>query len=387
MSACTRIVQVVPRIADQSSGPSQSVPGLSRALQDGGNEVDLFVLEPLPARTTFSRTTAFPCLRGGWLRRLGVSPKLKAALRAAARRADVIHTNSLWMMPSIYPRGAIEGTNCRLVVSPRGTLSEWSLNRARCRKKIIDWYGQGRSLRRADCIHVTSEAELQDVRRYGLRNPGAVVPNGLSCPDLVRPVASQRTGHRRLLFLSRIHPKKGVDDLLHAWVRLEDEFPDWELQIAGPEEHSYAEKMKSLATTLRLSRVSFVGEVIGEAKSETFRAADLFVLPTHNENFGIAVAEALAHGVPVIVSTAAPWAGVEAEGCGWWFETSRSGLSGALRDALGRTSTELGDMGARGHEWVRREFAWEVIGDRMSRTYRWLCGRGDRPEFVHTSGE
>ena len=202
-----KVVQVVPRIGDASSGPSQSVPGLSRALSDAGAEVDLYVLEPRPERVSFDRLTVFPSWHGKLFRRLGVSPKMKAALSQAARQVDVIHTNSLWMMPNVYPAAAVNGTSCRLVISPRGTLSEWALNQARYRKKFIGWWGQHRALRAAHCLHVTAEEELNECRRLGLTNPVAIIPNGLDCPP---PPSLMQRGKlvRNLLFLSRIHPKK-----------------------------------------------------------------------------------------------------------------------------------------------------------------------------------
>jgi len=240
---------------------------------------------------------------------------MKAALAEAARRVDVIHTNSLWMMPNVYPALAVAGTNCRLVISPRATLSEWALNRARWRKKLIGWWGQHRALREAHCLHATAEEELNECRRLGLTNPVAIIPNGLDCP--APPSGKDDSGERKLLFLSRIHPKKGIDQLLRAWKRLEGEFPEWQMNIAGPDQHEFAGEMKSLVAELGLQRVTFLGEVTGAKKEQVFRETDLFVLPTHNENFGIAVAEALAHGVPAVVSTGAPWSGLQNERCGW----------------------------------------------------------------------
>ena len=141
--------------------------------------------------------------------------------------------------------------------------------------------------------------------------------------------------------------------------------------------------MKSLVVKLGLKRVTFIGEVTGDEKEKAFRASDLFVLPTHSENFGIAVAEAQAHGVPAVVSTGAPWAGLKNERSGWWFELTDEGLLAVLRQAMSCSSEDLEAMGQRGYEWMKRSFAWPAIGDRMRRTYEWLCERGDRPDWVH----
>ncbi len=134
-----------------------------------------------------------------------------------------------------------------------------------------------------------------------------------------------------LLFLSRIHPKKGIPILLRAWRKVERRHPDWELVVAGPDEIGHLSQVRALAGELGLQRVSFPGPAYGDAKAALYRSADLFVLPTHSENFGMAIAEALAYAVPVITTTGAPWAGLEEHGCGWWIELSEGNLVDALR--------------------------------------------------------
>src|SRR5690606_27143605 len=150
------------------------------------------------------------------------------------------------------------------------------------------------------------------------------------------PRAQQRKplqGSRRLLFLARIHKKKGVDVLLNAWRRLEERHPDWELTIAGPDDGGYLDGMKQLAAALQLRRVDFTGPVYGERKSTLLQSSDLYVLPTHSENFGMTVAEALAHGVPAIVTKGAPWQGLEDHQCGWWIDLSEDSLAACLDQA------------------------------------------------------
>lgn len=375
-----RIIQIVPRIADESSGPSHSVPGLSRALAEAGDEVDLFVLEPLPEKKIYERTTAFPCWPGKAFHKLGYSPRMKNALCRAAKTSEVLHTNSLWMMPNIYPANAVRGTQCKFVVSPRGTVSDWALSRSRWIKQIVGWWGQNEALRRADCIHVTSEDELEQVRRLDLRNPVAVVPNGIECPSEVP--ARNEGDLRQLLFLGRIHPTKCLELLVDAWVRLENEFADWELVIVGPTDNDYARKLQATATERGLQRIRFVGERKGADKAASFADSELFVLPSRSENFGMAVAEALAHGTPAAVSQGAPWAGLEKEDCGWWFRLTADDLLAALREAMKQSREELAAKGQRGREWMQREYSWSAIAERMRPVYQWLCGRGDRPEYV-----
>lgn len=383
MSLVPRVIQVVPRIAAISSGPSLSVPSLSAALASAGCAVQLMALEPAPAELVFGHSTFFPCNRLPLAGRLGASTQLLGALIQAAKTSDIMHTNSLWMMPNIYPERAIKGTNCKLVVSPRGTLSAWALQRSRVRKWLVTLLGQRRCLNAAHCIHATSMDELSQIRRAGYGNPVAVIPNGIECDRAQSMDVSQPRAIKTLLFLARIHPKKGVDILLEAWKALESRFPDWRLKIAGPIDHSYARQMISKSKATR--RVEFCGELTGDVKNQCFRDADLYVLPTHSENFGISVAEALAHGLPAIVFSGAPWQGLNEKNAGWWIEPGVASLVDTLHSAMTLSEHQRFQMGQNGQQWMREEFDWKAIGQRMSAVYRWLIDGGDAPPDVHLS--
>ncbi|MCP4510172.1 MAG: glycosyltransferase, partial [Fuerstiella sp.] len=259
-------------------------------MSDAGVDTRLMALQPEPTEPIYNQTEFFPTGKLPFAYRLGVSNDMRRALHAAAKESDVIHTHSLWMMPNVYPEKAARGTSCAVVVSPRGTISRWALRRSRVRKWCVWRMGQKRLLDAANCIHATCHDELQDVRSLGLRNPVALVPNGVSCPVLPEtPIHDQRS-NRTVLFLARIHPKKGVDTLLRAWRAIESQFTDWNLKIAGPLGSDYSAQMIQLSSELQLKRVNFVGEVTGPEKAQTFFDSDLYVLPTHSENFGISVA-------------------------------------------------------------------------------------------------
>lgn len=381
MTLCA--IQVVPRVAAASSGPSVSVPTLCEALRHAGVCTRLFALEPAPQACDVTDAQFFPTSRLPFAERLGVSPAMRTALARAAQEADLIHTHSLWMLPNVYPSSAVRGTRCRLMVSPRGTLSAWALRRSRWRKRLLWFAGQRRTLAAADCLHATCDAERQEIRDLGLTNPVAVIPNGVHCPDLSEPVQRGQGGRRQVLFLARIHPKKGLDRLLRVWVRLVDRYPQWFLRIAGPLDSDYARQVLRDVEQRQLPRVEFVGEQRGEDKSRCFRESDVYVLPTHSENFGISVAEALAHEVPAIVTTGAPWSGLRSQGAGWWIEQGDEPLAAALEDALRLTDAERSAMGQRGRQWMQQEFDWNGIGRRMADVYRWLAADGPRPADVH----
>jgi glycosyltransferase involved in cell wall biosynthesis len=237
------------------------------------------------------------------------------------------------------------------------------------------------ALHRCHCFHATSLAEYESIRGVGLRGPVAVIPNGIDIPD------SETDGLRgkRVVFLSRIDPVKGVDTLLSAWASIAADFGDWELVIAGPLKGAYPDSMQALARELRAPRVTFAGEVLGDAKRSLLSTASLFVLPSHSENFGMAVAEALAHGVPVITTTGTPWADISSHNCGWYIEPNHAALSETLRNALSQPLPALHEMGRNGHSWMQRNYSWGHIATMMHQTYEWLLQDAPRPDWVQMS--
>ena len=373
------IIHVVPTIHEEASGPSYSVVKLCQALVEHGNNVRLAALDWGPLQSPPPFYKKFPMSRGP--RGLGFSREMRLWLRkqALSGRIHIIHNHSLWMMPNVYPGLAVRGTNCQLVLSPRGTLSPWILERSKWAKRIFWFLFQRLSLKQAVCFHATAENEYQEIRALGLQQPVCIIPNGIDIPDL----SPEKVSHKRtLLFLGRIHPTKGVDYLLRAWHVVYRQFPEWELEIVGPDNEGYLFKMKRLASKLRLERVLFRGPLYGRDKERAYQRADIFVLPTHSENFGLAVAESLACGTPAIVTKGAPWEGLEKNNAGWWIDIGVEPLVSCLQKAMKLEREKLAQMGFAGREWMKREFSWKRIGEMMHQMYQWLILGGDTPSWV-----
>jgi glycosyltransferase involved in cell wall biosynthesis len=263
-------------------------------------------------------------------------------------------------------------------------LEPWAWGHHAWKKRPVWQLLERKNLASAALLHATSEQEAQSFRDRGLRVPIAIIPNGVELPGYDEP----NTGHcptsskRTLLFLSRIHPKKGLSMLLEAWAKVRPS--GWNLKIVGPDEGGHRKELEKQATSLGLADVvSFHDAVRGkDAKSALFREASLFVLPTHSENFGIAVAEAMAHGLPVITTHGAPWQLLETEQCGWWVPVSVAGLAAALDDATRQSPESLAEMGARGRAVVAERFGWDGIARQFIDCYRWLLGEGSKPDCV-----
>jgi glycosyltransferase involved in cell wall biosynthesis len=287
------------------------------------------------------------------------------------------------MMPNVYPGQIIAGSHTALMVSPRGTLSAWSLSQRRALKHAFWLLAQARAVRVARCLHATAESEYEDIRRSGLKQPVCIIPNGIDVQPL-EPVT--KATPRQVLFLGRIHPKKGVDMLLHAWLQVEAACQGWELRIVGPDDGGYLPSMQRLAVTLGLERVVFAGPLYGLAKQRAYAQATLFVLPTHSENFGLTVAESLSARTPVIVTTGAPWKDVQKHGAGWWIETGVKPLADTLLEAMRLPPGELMAMGARGRTWMQREYSWSEVARQFADVYEWLAsGRESPPSSVRVA--
>jgi glycosyltransferase involved in cell wall biosynthesis len=368
-----RCLHVVPHIHDEASGPSYSVPRLCGALAAQGHAVRLACLAAAGEVPGVALE-----VHPQWRRpaRFAVSPSIARALRAAADSEDIVHNHSLWSMANVAAGWAVPGRRARLVTSPRGTLSSWAMQHSRGVKRLL-WPLQARALTRADMLHATSESEYEEIRAMGLRAPVVIVANGIDVPA---PNRAER--EPTLLFLSRIHPKKGIDRLLGAWQILQDRHPTWRLVVAGRGDPAHVAEAEGLAASLALDRVSFPGPLFGADKAAAYASARLFVLPTHSENFGMVVAEALAAGCPAVVSRGAPWSELPARGAGWWIDAEVPSLANCLDQAMSMPAAQLAQMGARGRAWMQRDFGWEPAARRLAEAYGWLLHGGAVPAHV-----
>ena len=365
----------------RSGGVAGAVPALSDALCEAGARVSL--LTPRARDDWRDRPFTlgeYPSWRAG--RAIDFNPRMFARLRRAARTSAIVHWHDVWSLQGAYAALACRGSRCRRVVSPRGSLAPGALAFSKRKKKVMWSLLSERAVAGADCLHATSELEYEELRRFGLRNPVAIVPNGIDVPSVMPERTRSADDSRRLLFLSRLHGKKGVDVLLRAWQQVQGSFPDWELHVTGPDDGGYLPGLMRLAQDLCLERVEFTGPKHGEDKTKAYVDSDLFVLPSRSENFGSVVGEALAHRVPVVVTRSTPWSEVETHDCGWWIEGGVSPLVDRLREAMALPRQRLADMGIAGRRWIGSEFRWERVGRDMLETYRWLLGGGAPPPWV-----
>ncbi len=288
-------------------------------------------------------------------------------ISAAVGTLDIIHDHGLWL-PSNHASARV-GRHRRIprVVSPRGMLESWSLKHRRIKKKIAWQLYQHRDLRSAACLHATSASEEDQFRRLGFRQPIIRIPNGVSLP--VDLTSNEKLKPRKeVLFLSRIHPVKGLLNLLEAWQQ--SVCSEWRLKIVGSDECGHLAELKKKCAALQLrDSVEFCEAVHSEKKWQLIKDAALLALPSFSENFGIVVAEALGVGTPVLTTTGTPWNDITNRQCGWYVEPTVEAIASGLRQAMSTSRIQLAEMGQRGRLWMKESFSWDDIGRRMLSSY------------------
>ena len=388
------IIHAVPTLGQSGGGPPRSVSQLCNALVARDISIGIVTavdvndpIAPLDSRITLIGVEAMGDTFLGRLKACDFSIGLDRAHFDSS--ISVIHQHGIWLRSSHATSRYARRNNIPLVVAPRGMLEPWALNHSKWKKKCAWKVFQQRDLSCATAFHATAHSEAESIRRLGFNQPIAVIPNGVvmsKAGDLKLKIAdggadAQSSDKKTALFLSRINPKKGLPMLLDAWSRLEPK--GWRLVIAGNDDSNHLPVVEaSIAKHGLEEKVYLVGPLFGEAKDAAFRDADLFVLPSYSENFGIVVTEALGSNLPVLTTTGCPWQELESHGCGWWVDPTVSALKAGLRDAFSKSDCELQHMGQRGRLLVENKYQWPEIARSMAEFYRWLLEGGERPDFV-----
>jgi glycosyltransferase involved in cell wall biosynthesis len=382
-----KLVLTIAGLSPEFGGPSRSVPALAEAMAREDVVVDLITCEsqggygsPVLPNQELVRTQLLPARsrEGRWQARRN---DFFCALCETSNGMDtVIHDNGLWLPTNHAVAGAARFLNRPLLISPRGMLTSWASAHHRWKKRAAWTLFQQRDLFSASALHGTSEQEAIDFRKTGYRGPIAIVPNGVELPELMdEPPIARDT--RTALCVTRIHPVKGLMNLVEAWSTARP--GGWRMIIAGSDEEGHRAELESAVAARGLTGVfEFVGPVEGEQKQKLYREADLFILPSHSENFGMSIAEALAHNLPVITTRGTPWKDLIECHCGWWVEIGADPLARALAEVTQMDDQTRRQMGERGRQLVAQEYSWSRVAKEMKSVYQWLLGRGERPQCV-----
>ena len=367
-------------------GPSRSVPILAKGLQSIGVNVTLI-------------TIVSPYLNLHALENSGVNIVVMpsdADIKDFEKvildnNIDLIHSQGIWLPTYNSICKLARKLGIPYIMTPRGALEPWCIKSTnlwkRYKKKLAMLMYQRTDLQKAAMLLATSEMEANNLRALGLTSPIAVIPNGLIMDDYTcREIESISKVKKQVIFLSRIVPKKGIEYLLNSWKLLTNDFPDWNLIIVGNGEPNYINYLNNKIIDTKLNNtVKILKPAFGKEKYNLYTESSLFVLPTHSENFGMVIAEALACGVPAITTTGTPWESLTKTDSGWWIELSEDNLTKCMREAMNTPHKVLFEMGQRGAKMVRDNYDYIGVSKRMQDAYMWvLSGKSarNRPEFI-----
>jgi glycosyltransferase involved in cell wall biosynthesis len=435
-------------VSRNAGGLFESVRRLVQSLADGGMDIRVFGIEdehtaadigawaPVPAR-------AFHAIGP---RQFGYSPAFRKALIEFS--PDLVHTHGLWIFSSIATNQYCHPRGIPYVISPHGMLDPWAVRHSRWKKAIAHFFYEGAHLSDAFSLRALCEAEARAIRLLGLKNTIAVIPNGIDLPEIGKQKVENRNefqlstfseGRKVLLFLSRIHPKKGLVNLLKAWSVVSKEpgakgnAEEWVLAIAGWDQGGHEAELKRLATELGIpwadllehstfniqhptsngkaeklktetrkgenapgqerkpdfsvsafqrSSVLFLGPQFGGDKAACYRNCDGFILPSFSEGVPMVVLEAWAHGKPVLMTPECNLPAGFARGAAVRIETSVEDIARGLREFFGATEPARQQLGGNGLQLVREQFAWPVVAAEMGRLYEWALGGGNKPACI-----
>jgi glycosyltransferase involved in cell wall biosynthesis len=352
----------------------------------------------------------------------GYSRELRRKVFSNTRKDSIVHNHGLWMYPGVVARKAAVAAGAPLVISAHGMLDAWALRHSALKKRVAGWLFENRNLRQAACLHALCEAEAKSYRDYGLRNPICIIPNGIDVPEIGKHPPAQSSGatwkaeirnqpwagyvepgRKVLLYLGRIHPKKGLPNLIRAWSKIQkaengkQKAEEWVLAIAGWDQGGHEDELKRLCHELQVSftdirtpnselrtpnSILFLGPQFGEAKTACYRNCDAFILPSFSEGLPMVILEAWAYGKPVLMTPQCNLPEGFAADAAIRIEPNAESLAQGLHTLFQSSISDLQSTGARGRALVAGRFAWPKIATEMKSVYEWVLGGGAKPECV-----
>ncbi len=387
-----KVLHTVSSLNSNSGGPSRSVTSLCEELGKLGVSIDIVTqyyrsddgYDIIPnaeqVRTTFIKSNYLPFIGVPYY------PIFRSKLvgLCQSQQIQLIHSNGLWTLMNHTSAKVAYQLGIPLITTLRGMLEPWCLNYHYWRKKIgLHLYALS-NINLAYVLHATSKSEFNNLRSLGINKPVAIIPNGVNIPNHIKLEQGKTENQiKKALFLSRLHPIKGVLNLVTAWDKLRP--INWHVQIIGPDENNYRKEVENAVYAAGLADTfEFIGPVDDINKWNYYQQADLFVLPSFSENFGIVVAEALASGVPVITTKSTPWEDLKTYKCGWWIDVGVDPLVAALSKAVSLTNEQRNIMGLNGKQLILQKYSWHKIAVDMKSVYNWILKLGDKPDCVVT---
>jgi glycosyltransferase involved in cell wall biosynthesis len=354
-----------------------SILGMTGALAQ--QETPVTIVTPTPSRLGDTELPARLNLRGP-----------ETDLEAVVRCAEVVHMHGLWQSQTRRGARAARGAGVPYLIAAHGMAEPWALRQKAWKKKVYTALVEGKNLRKASCLHALSRPEIGHLRAIAPETPVCFVPNGVDLePFAALPSREslisefpELAGKFLLLFYGRLHAKKGLDLLARGLAELSHDHPDLHLLLAGKDDGALTPFLRQITADGLSSRVTWIGHVGGACARQVWGAADAFVLPSYSEGFSMAILEALACRLPVVITTTCHFPELAAAEGGIVVEPTAGDVTQGLRSLLERSPAERADLGQKGRALVERNYTWEQQARRLSNVYRWLSGGGPAPEEV-----
>lgn len=319
----------------------------------------------------------------------GYSPNMHTILKQ--QNPDLIHTQCLWMYLSKVSLHFYQKYHTPHIISPRGMLDPWAVQHSAWKKKVVAAWFEKQHLRTAACLHALCQSEAEAMRQYGLTNPIAIIPNGIDIPSSdaipasTEPAWSNRvpSDKKVLLFLGRIHPKKGLASLIEGWSRSQADIKDWCLVIAGWDENGHRTQLETHVKAKGLEEtVLFVGSQLGKDKTASYARADAFVLPSLSEGLPMSVLEAWSYRLPVLMTPQCNLPEGFRANAALSFEPTPEGNRQVLQKLGGLSQNQLSVLGTNGYQLVQEKFTWEKVSEQMAEVYEWVLTGKKKPDCI-----
>ncbi len=364
-----KVLHIISGISKESGGPARSSQGLVASLRRAGVDAVLVSCKVGDA-PWLDGVDRFHAPEAGGLK------SLKSFFVRVMReeRPDLVHLHGIWQMQNHLAAVTARKFNIPYIITPRGMLEPWSLQQKKWKKWLAMWLYQRKDLNRAVALHATAASEAGHFKELGFKNKVLISPNGVDF-SLSLPHKKHVDEKKRVLFVGRMRFNKGVLELVEAWNQVKPKNWCCELvyTMAREDEYSYEKQVRARVKELGLEDFFvFTGALMDDAKWDAYRRADLFVLPTYSENFGIVVAEALYAELPVVTTKGAPWAELEEFKCGKWIDQGVPPLVVALKEMMSLSDESRSAMGKSGCRLMEERYSWSSIAKKMVEEYRKL---------------
>ncbi|KEO72294.1 glycosyltransferase [Anditalea andensis] len=365
-----KVLHIVSGMGIKEGGVATCTYELVAGLRKSKTETEILSYEPAKGDRLISEEDYILSVKGKKLKFYLYSKQFKKKIDSL-NDYHLYHANGVWQYPSHIAAVIARKKKIPLVISPHGMLYPQDLQKRKFFKKILWRWFLKKDLNNATCIHATCMEEMNHLRSLGISAPIAVIPNPIGIIDYnFNNLQYQLNKKRSIGYLGRLDPRKNVECLIYAWYNLKDQMQNEELVIIGSGDIKYENFLKNEVQRLQLTNVLFTGFLSGREKYDRIASLSYLAVPSHFENFGMNIAEALSFKVPVLASKGTPWEDLITNNCGWWIENDIQSFTTAIHEAMRLSESKRLEMGENGYNLIKNKYATDKVVYKMNLLYK-----------------